>query len=80
MTTEEKLRGFVAKELIRDGSRADLTSDFSLVDLLDSLKVMETVSFIESEFKIRLDDDEVVPSNFKTLAVLAAFVEAKLGA
>jgi acyl carrier protein len=79
MTTEEKLREFVAAELIRDGSRAEVTSELALLDLLDSLKIMETVSFIESEFKIRVDDDELVPGNFETLAVLSAFVEAKRG-
>jgi acyl carrier protein len=77
MTTEETLRGFVIDELNWAGSRADLTSDFSILDVLDSVAIMATVSFIESEFNIKVGDDEIVPSNFETLARLAAFVEAK---
>jgi acyl carrier protein len=77
MTTEDTLRGFLVAELNRQDSPAELTSDFSLLDVLDSVAIMVTVSFIESEFNIKVDDDEVVPSNFETLARLAAFVEAK---
>jgi acyl carrier protein len=77
--TEETLRDFIFSELEWEGSPADLTSDFSLIDgrVLDSLGIMQMVSFIEREFNIQVNDDEVVPRNFETLGILAAFVDQK---
>jgi acyl carrier protein len=76
MTAEQKLQNFVVAELRWRGSRAEM-SEASLIDVLDSLAIMKTVAFIEDEFKIKIDDDEIVPRNFATLPVLAAFVNAK---
>jgi acyl carrier protein len=79
MTTEETLRDFILTELKWEGSPADLTLDFSLIDgkVLDSLGIIQMVSFLEREFGIQVNDDEIVPRNFETLGTLAAFVEQK---
>jgi acyl carrier protein len=47
--------------------------------MVDSLSVLEVVSFLEREFKMAFEDDELVPENFQTLSRLTSFVEGKLG-
>jgi acyl carrier protein len=45
--------------------------------LLDSLGILEVVSFLEREFHIIVSDEELVPENFQTIKSIAAFVVQK---
>lgn len=47
--------------------------------ILDSLGILDVVSFIESEFSITISDEELVPENFQNLGTLSAFVQKKHG-
>ena len=57
-----------------------VTPDTLLIDsgLLDSIGVLELVSFIEENFAVELPLDEFVPANFRTpLTVLAMIDRAR---
>jgi acyl carrier protein len=45
--------------------------------VLDSLGVLDLVSFVEQEFSVQVADDELVPENFQTIDRIAAFVAGK---
>lgn len=45
--------------------------------ILDSLGVLDIVGFIESEFGITAEDDELVPENFRTIQHIANYVQSK---
>jgi acyl carrier protein len=45
--------------------------------ILDSLGILDVVSFLESEFSITINDEELVPENFQDLETLSAFVGKK---
>jgi acyl carrier protein len=79
MTTEDKLRSFIVDELSWEGDPNELTPDYRLIDgrVLDSLGIVQMVSFLEDEFGVRLRSEEVVPSNFESIRRLSAFVNAK---
>jgi acyl carrier protein len=47
--------------------------------VLDSLGVLDLVSFIEQEFLVQVADDELVPENFQTIDRISAFIETKSG-
>jgi acyl carrier protein len=79
------------KELVASSFRAFITSHFagarrsalrdedSLLEsgIIDSLGVLDLVSFIESEFKITVDDEDLTPDNFQTIGRITAFVDKK---
>ena len=46
--------------------------------IVDSIGILEIVAFIEQTFSIRVEDDDLVPENFGTIAAITAFVERKL--
>lgn len=48
--------------------------------VLDSLGVLEVVTFVEKEFQITVGDDELLPENFNSISCMAVFVQRKLGA
>jgi acyl carrier protein len=45
--------------------------------ILDSLGILDLVTFIEAEFSITVADDELVPDNFQTVAHIVTFVESR---
>jgi acyl carrier protein len=45
--------------------------------ILDSLGVLDLVSFVEQEFAITVSDEDLLPENFQTIERLASFVHDK---
>ena len=80
MSIEEKIRGFILKNLYYTES-ADFTEDTSFLaeGIIDSMGAMELVAFVESEFKIKVEMSEVLVKNFDSIRKMAAFVRGKLG-
>jgi acyl carrier protein len=79
MTTEDRLRRFIVLDLRWPGSIAELTDDLPLLErrVVDSLGIFRLVAFIEEQFQISIDDEELVPGHFATLTSLRRFIEAK---
>lgn len=72
---ESKLSGFIADELLEEG---DSEGDPLVSDALDSLGLEQVIEYIGEEFGDSIGSEEMVRRNFKSIPVLAAFVEAKL--
>ena len=51
----------------------DLLSD----SIIDSLGIVELITFLERSYAIKVDDDDVDAQNFRTIESIAAFVEGK---
>lgn len=79
MDTIETLRGFIAAELYKEGKPEDLTPDYPLFEhkIVDSLGLLTVISFMETQFGIVVDDDELSPENFETIGAMAKLVERK---
>ena len=45
--------------------------------ILDSLGILEVVTFIEHQFRIVLNDDDLIPENFQSIECIAAFVQRR---
>lgn len=73
---KEKLQAFLEKEAA--DRNIDLDDD-SLVEsgIIDSLGIMKLVQFIESEFSIVIEDAELTPDNFDTVADIVKLLESK---
>jgi acyl carrier protein len=78
MTTENRLRSFIADELHGDG-REKLTDEYPLIErgVVDSMGILSVVSFIESEFGVEIEDEELVSENFGTIAGMTRLIESK---
>jgi acyl carrier protein len=75
----EKIKQFVVTELMFEDSSATLTEGTPLLDgVIDSLGLMQLISFIEEEFDVAIDDAEVTASNFRTVADIGRLVEQKV--
>ncbi len=82
MNTQDRVRTFIIDELRFRGSAKELTNDLPLLekDILDSMGIFQVVSFLEAEYGIDIDDEDLVPDNFGTIDGIARLVESKQGA
>ena len=73
------VREFLVKQVVL--AEGQLQDDTPLLNgLVDSVGLMELVSFLESEFELPIDFSEVEPKNFRTVSDIARFVTDKLQA
>jgi acyl carrier protein len=61
------------------GDKDGLLESDSLLEkgVIDSVAMIELVSFIEQTFSIRIDDEELIPENFDSLTAIGAFITSK---
>ena len=80
MSTNEKIKQFIINELITDGSGTQLTDETLLIDsgIVDSLGIMSLIGFLEENFSIQIEGDELVPENFASVVKMTELVEQKV--
>jgi acyl carrier protein len=77
---ERDIRTFIVEQFLA-GNSAKLSKDGSLLgDVIDSMGVLNLVSYLQEHFGITVEDDEVVPSNLDTMDNLVAYVARKIAA
>jgi acyl carrier protein len=74
----QRVRRFIAENFfVSDPS--SLPDDASLITtgVVDSTGLLEVITFLESEYGIRVLDQEMVPDNLETIGRIGAFVTRK---
>jgi acyl carrier protein len=76
------IRGYVQRELMQDRPDLTLEDDTDLLreHIIDSLGIFMLVTFLEEQYGIVVDADEVLVEHFETLADVTSLVESKLEA
>jgi acyl carrier protein len=79
MEIEAIITRFINDELLHGDGQVSLELDASLIStgVLDSLALLRLLLFLEQQFGIKVNDGDVIPSNFETVNRIKAFVEAK---
>jgi acyl carrier protein len=73
---QQEITRFIVEEVLDDAD--NLSPDQPLLTgLLDSFGLMSLLAFIEERYDVAIPNNEVVTANFKSVEVLAAFVESK---
>lgn len=78
---EEILKSQIIKEFMYDKPEVILENDSLLIDeeIIDSLGIFVLISFMEEEFNIKINPDEVLLDNFETIDTIKSLVISKLG-
>ena len=74
----EKIHSFIQSNFIFDDKKV-LKDDESLLGtgVIDSTGVLELISYLEKEFSVRFEDNELVGENFDSVAKIITFLERK---
>ena len=76
--TRDKVRNFIVENFLF-GSDDGLTDDISFLEegIIDSTGILELVSFLEEEFGIVVDDEELIPENLDSVRNVVQYLEIK---
>jgi acyl carrier protein len=77
--TNDEIRQFIVGELHASDGVGDLTDDYPLLEraVIDSAGLVQLVVFLEERFGIVVDEEDLVPEHFGTIAAVAALVESR---
>lgn len=78
MAIDEILKRFISED--KGIKIDDLSNDTSLIEsgMIDSVNMVQILSFIEEKFGIKVEDNELVPENFETINSMRDLIQGKL--
>jgi acyl carrier protein len=76
---EKNLRQFVVETFLFGTDDGDLTNHDSFIDkgLIDSMGILNLVSYVESTYRIQVADVELVPEIWDSISTIADFIASK---
>lgn len=79
MNVIDTVRTYLATEL-RIAQADEVDPDLPLVQrgVIDSIELMQVVSFLEKQYGISIDETEILPGNLRSLNTIQTFVSTKL--
>ncbi|MCI0505903.1 MAG: acyl carrier protein [Gammaproteobacteria bacterium] len=79
MSAEQKIRSYILENYLFTDDESALGSDDSFLEkgIIDSTGILEVIHFLEDEFKVRVEDDEMVPENLDSVNNIVQFVAKK---
>ena len=78
--TVDPIRTFIFENFLFDADESALKNDDSFLEkgIIDSTGVLELVEWLEEEFGIQIEDEELIPENLDSVNLLAAFLKKKV--
>jgi acyl carrier protein len=79
MSYQESVREFIVENfLFGDEEGLENESSFFETGVVDSTGILEIVSFIEEEFEVKVEDEELIPENFSSVVTIDQYLQRKL--
>jgi acyl carrier protein len=69
------IKNFIRTELIYDDEK-DFDENTNLIErgIVDSMSLVRLISFLEENYEIQVQDEDIVPENFSSLAKISSFI------
>lgn len=82
MSIEQQVRDYILENYLFTDDQAALNNADSFLEtgILDSTGILEVIYFIEEDFGIKVEDDEMIPENLDSVDHIVAFVSRKQAA
>lgn len=79
MSVEARIRNYILENYLFTDDQGMLGSDDSFLqkNILDSTGMLEVIYFLEDEFGIKVQDEEMVPENLDSVNRINAFLARK---
>jgi acyl carrier protein len=77
----EKIKKYILENFLFSADSAAIHDDVSFLGsgIVDSTGILEIIGFLEEEFHIHVEDEEVIPENLDSIDRVAKYVERKIG-
>lgn len=77
---EKSIRDYLVAEFLDDRPDLDLATDTNLLTehVIDSLGIFVLITFLEEQYGVSIDADDVLIEHFETIGAISGLVETKL--
>jgi len=78
MSLQKDIRSFIVDNFLF-GDAGELNDDSSFIKegIVDSTGILQLVAFIQEQYLVAVEDEELIPENLDSVSKVAAFVEEK---
>jgi len=78
-TSESILRSYILENYLFTDDQEALNNNDSFLDkgILDSMGILEIIALLEDDFKIIVEDEEMIPENLDSINNLLSFIQKK---
>jgi acyl carrier protein len=82
MSLEQKVRSYILESFLFTDDQSVLDNADSLMGkgIIDSTGTLELISFLEEQFGIKVEDEDMVPENLDSVNQILAFLQRKKAA
>jgi acyl carrier protein len=74
-----KIRNYILENFLFTDDQSMLSNDDSFLDkgIIDSTGVLEIIGFLQEEFGVQVEDDEMIADNLDSVNNLVNYIETK---
>jgi acyl carrier protein len=79
MSVHNEIRQFIIDNFLMGQDSDSLKDDSSFLEegVIDSTGVLELVGFLEENYEIKVEDEELIPENLDSINNICAYLELK---
>lgn len=76
---EKEVRAYVTEKLLFGQNDREVEGNTSFLEsgIIDSTGVLELVAFLEEQFQVKVEDEDLIPANLDSINAITRFVERK---
>ena len=77
--SEKLLRSFILENYLFTDDQSKLNNSDSFLDsgIMDSMGILELIYFLEDELSVKVESDEMIPTNLDSIDNLITFIATK---
>lgn len=75
----QKIRKYIFDSFLFTAKEDALDNDTSFLEngIIDSTGILEIISYIEDEFGIKVEDEEIIPANLDSINLISGYILRK---
>lgn len=75
--TKAAIKAYIAEQFLYDRPEITLTDDFPLIQqrVIDSLQIIQLITFLQEDFGILFEIEDLLLENFSSISAIAALVQ-----
>lgn len=77
MDVRSSIRNFL-KNAAPNGASFSDNDNLLAKGLIDSLRMLDLMSFLEQHYQLKVEDDDLMPENFESINAITRFVEERI--
>jgi methoxymalonate biosynthesis acyl carrier protein len=78
VSTTQTVKEYIVAEYLPGTSPDELDPSYDLLDtgVVDSLRLLQLISWVERQYRIPIDDVEISPDDFRSVHAICAFIDS----